>query len=445
MAEDRGTPIRNPLPERLLRESVMWASILMAVGVLIGQSAADGDPQLEATVRRLIRQLDASRLAEREAAEQKLLELGPGVLDLLPATGDRAPAEVQQRVGRIRQKLQQQLAEAAAEPSRVTLQGTFPLPEILTQIQQQTGNRVVLGPDAAAPPDQQNIEVAFQATPFWQVIDQLARRTGLSVYPYGEATAITLVRRPQGQPAESSLVSYSGPLRFEAIRILAQRDLRRVDGDSLRVTLETAWEPRLSPITLQQPRDTIAAVDEDGRPIRAEQRDARIEVPVTPLATAVELVIPLELPPREVKRIATLAGTLQVLLPGRVEAFRFDQLAEAKDVEKRVAGVTVRLEQVRKNNMIWEVRIRVRYDEPSGAMASHRTWMFENEAYLEGPDTKKVEYDAFETTWQSENEFGIAYLFGLEEPLDKYTFVYKTPSRILSSDFRYEIKGIELP
>jgi hypothetical protein len=78
-------------------------------------------------------------------------------------------------------------------------------------------------------------------------------------------------------------------------------------------------------------------------------------------------------------------------------------------------------------------------------MASHRTWMFDNEAYLEGPDGKKVRYDAFETTWQSENEFGIAYLFGLEEPLDKYAFVYKTPGRILANDFRYEIGDVALP
>jgi hypothetical protein len=347
-------------------------------------------------------------------------------------------------VGRIRQKLQQQLSEAAAEPSRVTLEGTFPLPEVLAKIQEQTGNRIVPR-TVGGPPDAQQVKVAFDKTPFWQAIDELSRQTGLAVYPYGEENAIALVSRPQAQATEPSLVTYSGPVRFEAIRVLAQRDLRTADAGSLRVTLETAWEPRLSPITLQQPRDAIAATAEDGQPIRVDQQGAQIEVPVSPLATAVELVLPFELPPRDVEKIASLTGTLQFLLPGRVEEFRFDGLVDAKDAEKRVAGVTVKLERVRKNNMVWEIRIRVRYDEPSGAMASHRTWMFDNEAYLEGPEGKKVEFDAFETTWQSENEFGIAYLFGLEEPLDKYTFVYKTPSRILSSDFGYEIKNVELP
>ncbi|NUQ61526.1 MAG: hypothetical protein HUU20_03495 [Pirellulales bacterium] len=419
----------------------MWATVLATAAVLAGQ-ASGADPQLESTVRRMIRQLDAPRLAEREAAEQELLKLGPQVLDLLPQPGDHSPAEVQQRVGRIRQKLQQQLAEAAAEPSRVTLDGTFPLAEAVAKIQEQTGNRIVV--QGGGPVADLKVNLDFNKAPFWEAIDEITRQTGLSVYPYGEEKGITLVARPPEQAAGPSLVSYTGPLRFEAIRVLAQRDLCTAEG-SLRVTFEAAWEPRLAPISLQQPMNTVMAVDEQGRPVGVDQKQANIEVPVTPLATAVELVLPFELPPREVKRIARLSGTLKAILPGKTETFRFDKLSEAENVEKRVAGVTVKLEQVRKNNTIWEVRIRVRYDEPLGSMASHRTWMFNNEAYLEGPDGKKLQYDAFETTSQSENEFGIAYLFGLEDPLDKHTFVYQTPSRILGSDFRYEVKDVELP
>jgi hypothetical protein len=426
----------------------MWTIVLVS-SVLAGQPGKAGLPAeqpLELTVRRLVRQLDAARLAEREQAEQALLDLGTEVLDLLPPTSDHLPAEVQQRVGRIRQKFEQQMAEAATQPARVTLVGRQPLSQVLAKIQEQTGNRMVIQPGAVGgPAADPEVNVEFDKTPYWQAIAEVARQAGLAVYPYGEKDAISLVGQPEAEAVRPSLVSYSGPVRFEAIRVLAQRDLRKRDGGSLRLTLETAWEPRLSPISLRQPRDAIEAVDENGQQIRVEQREAKIEVPVSPLATAVELVIPFELPPREVKKIAKLTGVLDALLPGRTETFRFDRLATAKDVEKRVAGVTVKLEQVRKNNTIWQVRIRVRYDEPAGAMASHRTWMFDNEAFLEGPEGKKIEYDAFETTWQSENEFGIAYLFALEEPLDKYTFVYKTPSRILSSQFRYEISEVELP
>ena len=81
------------------------------------------------------------------------------------------------------------------------------------------------------------------------------------------------------------------------------------------------------------------------------------------------------------------------MIPGRIETFRFTKLAGAKDVQQRIAGVTVTLEEVRKNNEAWEVRMLVRFDDAGDALASHRTWIFSNEAYLEGPDGKPIAYD----------------------------------------------------
>ena len=95
---------------------------LMLIGSLLaGQVETPAGEDLKAEVRRLVRQLDAPQLAEREAAEAELLRRGPAVLDLLPPATDRTPAEVQQRLGRIRQKLQHAAADAAAEASTITL------------------------------------------------------------------------------------------------------------------------------------------------------------------------------------------------------------------------------------------------------------------------------------------------------------------------------------
>ena len=133
------------------------------------------------------------------------------------------------------------------------------------------------------------------------------------------------------------------------------------------------------------------------------------------------------------------------MIPGRIETFRFTKLAGAKNVEQRIAGVTVTLEEVRKNNEAWEVRMLARFDDAGDALASHRTWIFSNEAYLEGPDGKPIAYDTFETTRQGKNEVGVAYLFNPDEPLDKLSFVYKTPGVIVTSGFDYELKDIRLP
>ena len=61
-----------------------------------------------------------------------------------------------------------------------------------------------------------------------------------------------------------------------------------------------------------------------------------------------KLDLPLQLPPREVRQIASLKGKLLATIPGRIETFRFGKLADAKNVQQRIAGVTVTLEQVRK-------------------------------------------------------------------------------------------------
>ena len=103
------------------------------------------------------------------------------------------------------------------------------------------------------------------------------------------------------------------------------------------------------------------------------------------------------------------------------------------------------LERVEKNNDVWEVRIAVRFDDAGDALASHRTWIFNNPAYLEGPDGKPIAYDTFETTRQEKNEVGVAYVFNTDQPLDKLTFVYKTPGTIVNSSFDYELKNVELP
>jgi len=211
------------------------------------------------------------------------------------------------------------------------------------------------------------------------------------------------------------------------------------------VLIETAWERRRRIIGLSERMADVKATDEQGRPLPVANRDAQPEIMTTGETPAVRFDLPFELPSRNVRRIVSLKSKLTAMIPGKIETFRFDKLAEAKDVEKRVAGVTVTLEQVRKNNDAWEVRMRVKFDDAGDALASHRTWIFNNPAYLEGADGKPIAYESYETTRQTDSEVGIAYVFAPDVPLDKLTFVYKTPGTIIHRSFEYEVKDIELP
>jgi len=425
----------------------MVGTLLMLGCLLVGQQEASVADDLSGQVRRLVGQLDAPRLAQRDAAEAQLIDLGPSILPLLPSSKASLSAEARQRLGRLRRKLEQRLAAAAVEASHVTLNsGRMKLSKVLEAISRQTGNRVIdyrrrFGQEQSDP----ELTVDFDKTPFWKAIERILEQTDMNVYPYGPDRAVYLVGRHHGGMRFGGKADQAGPFLFLPSEMIAQRRLNVADGGSLQLTMLILWEPRAAPVGLTQKLKEIEAVDEAGNPLEVVVRLGELEVPVGPSANSVRLSIPFALPPRDVRKIARLSGTLDALVPGPVKTFRFDRLARAREVKQRMAGVTVTLGQVRKLDEIWEVGLRVRFDQPGDALASHRGWIFANETYMEGPDGKRLNNEGYETKMQTENEIGLAYFFDLGQSPDKYTFVYKTPVRIFTARFKYELKDLELP
>jgi hypothetical protein len=411
---------------------VVWTQPLPA-----GQAALE-----PAEVRRLVRRLDSAQLAQREAAEQALIALGPAVLEHLPATTAPASAEVQQRLGRIRLVLQRRQAESTAQPARVTLDAqAMPLAQMLAEICRQTGNPLLdTRAGVSAPP----LSVRFANTPFWEALDKTLDLAGADLYPYGQR-GLSLVARTNSDARRSGRAAYSGPLRIEPTSLDARRNLRHPAASTLRLTLEVCWEPRLHPINIKHRLADLEAFDEQGRRLTTGREPGELEASIQPSDVAKEFQLSLPLPPRSVRQIARLKGRLQALLPGREETFRFGDLGRAAHVEQRVAGVTVTLEGVRRDGEQHEVRILVRFDRTADALESYRGWIFHNEARLEDPQGKPLRPATFETTRQTDKEIGLAYVFQVSGPLDGYQFVYRTPVSILATTFDYELRGIDLP
>ena len=419
-------------------------------------TSSQADAELAQQINRLVEQLDDDRAAERDAAEAKLLEIAGTTatdidrfLELLPEENDQMPLGVRDRLTTIREQVENRVAKAAVIGTKITLSAKqMPLAETFAEIEKQTGNNLVDNrqgdaPDAAAMSG--NVTIELRDEPFWPAVDQILDQLGLSVYNYGGMDALSLVSRPEYEGKRYGRATYSGPLRFEVIEIQSQRSLRQPDRKSLKVQLEVAWEPRLRPIALSQPVDDVTATTDTSEALSVSQPDAVMDVEVPDGTQAAEIILPFELPAREATKLSSLKGRLRALVPGRQVKFEFGDLASAAGKTQRRGGVQVTLDDVRKNNAIWEVHMRMALDEANNALESHRGWVFQNKSYMMGADGEPIENVGLETTRQSRNDVGVAYLFDLPAGIDGLKWVYETPAAIVELPVEYEIKDIVLP
>jgi hypothetical protein len=444
-----------------MRTNLMASAIVLGLAIAVSALADDvassqADTELAQQISRLVQQLDDDRAAEREAAETKLLELAGAsaaeidrFLELLPEENDQMPLGVRDRLTSIREQVEDRVAKAAVISTKISLSAKqMTLADVFAEIEKQTGNRLADNrqgdaPDAAAMSG--NVTIELKDEPFWPAVDQILDQLGLSVYNYGGMDALSLVSRPEYEGKRFGRATYNGPLRFEVLEIQSQRNLRQPERKSLKVQMEVAWEPRLRPIALSQPVEDVSATTDTGATLSVSQPDAVMDVEVPDGTQAAEIILPFELPARDATKISSLKGRLRALVPGRQVKFEFSDLASAAGKSQRRGGVQVTLDDVRKNNAIWEVHMRMALDEANNALESHRSWVFQNKSYLVGADGEPIENVGLETTRQSRNEVGVAYLFDLPAGIDGLTWVYETPAAIVELPVEYEITDVELP
>ena len=369
------------------RSFEMIPCAMMLVALLAGQADAPAAEDLRAEVERLVRRLDAPQLAEREAAEAELLRRGPAMLDLLPPMTDRTPAEVRQRLGRVREQLQRQAADAAADASTITLRAdAMPLSKIIAAFQQQSGNAIIdgrgrFGQPATDPP----LKVKFDKTPFWPALDQVLDQAGLTrLSVFRAAGDPDRRRRADNRRARHGRACYSGPFRIEPTDVVARRGLRRPEDQSLVVGVEVGLGAAAAGDSTRQPhgrrhgdRQSRKARCRWPTPRPSSKRPARIR------RTAVKFDLPFRLPPRDVRQIASLKGKLTATIAGKIETFRFRQPGRR---EKRRAAHRRRDRHAGRGPKDRPGLRRphaVRFDDAGDALASHRNWIFDNPAFLE--------------------------------------------------------------
>jgi hypothetical protein len=256
-----------------------------------------------------------------------------------------------------------------------------------------------------------------------------------------------LVLRPvlEGQAPRSRHAAYGGVFRFAPESVVARRNLRYENSSGLLIiTVGVQWEPRIAPISLRHAASTLAVTLEAGKPLAAADADVSIQTPIAPGAAEVQLQFMLALPPRGAKTIGSFKATVSALMPGRETTFRFENLAQARRAQRQRGDVTMVLDEVRKNNALWEVRTRIKFGENAGDLESHIAWIYRSTATMLDPDGKPVE-EASSEQYQTADGIAAVYLYELPDGLKKHVFTYRTPSALLKKDVVFQFKDLPLP
>ncbi len=394
-------------------------------------------------VRRLVRDLEADRLEDRDAAERALVALGAEVVPLLPAIDASTSGELKIRLQRIRQSFDDQSMQAFFRASTVTLSGTMSLSEAIREISLQTGNQITLqGEDGVS-----GAEVTLQAeeAPFWEVMDSVLAQANLRINAFG-ATDSSLVLAPGATyNAETPQAFYKGPFRIDVLFVQATRRFGVAMDGQLQVSVQLSWEPRLQPVYVQIPMSSIEAKIGEDEVLASVNPAAAPEIPLNYGGCSAQIDLQLERPARSVSSIASLAGELIMAVPSEKHEYQFTKFANGARQMQEFGEVKVLLEGARRNGKVYEMRLRVQMANAQGALDSFRGWVLSNEAYMLDPNGNRVENLGFNTYAMTEDSVGIAYLFQINGDPDDFTLVYVSPASVSKQAVQYRLNEIILP
>jgi hypothetical protein len=222
----------------------------LAVAPLI--PVAGQDPAAEATnaerirIARLIKDLGSPSYAARESANAALEKVGAAGRVELEAAARSSDPEIRMRAGRLLKELKiQQLWQGS--PVNIVAD-KVQASEIVNVLARQTGNNLSVG-DQYGTFQESEVAVDYQATTFWEAVDDLCRKSGNRVRTrYGSSVPGTVfVSGDIGQYP----VAYAGPVRAQitgAKRVFMEEydyeDRTSETTHTFQFTMLVSWENR---------------------------------------------------------------------------------------------------------------------------------------------------------------------------------------------------------
>lgn len=393
-------------------------------------------------VNALVKNLTSPSAAKRAAAEKGLLELGPGILPLLPESV-RSP-EAKMRLNRVRLELERQVAEDSLKAGVVTFPKDYTsgsAAEMLALAAKQTGNLIEADlPENAVFTKPQNLA----AMEFWSFLDAFCDQLHLEPQALPEKKGLKLVPTDRQTPRSA----YLQPFRLEAVQ------MQKTVGNAGLLRLELAWEPRIQPVFAYL-KLTEGSFD-GGEPVKFPGTEYEILIGQNDFRAFCDVPLSARLVPPEAKTLA-IRGTLSAVACGARKDFTFDALDQKLDraftpASARTAALLVTFSRLRtektKTGTYLAATLRYRYEEAHEAMESHRTWIYENDAMLLGPDGAEIVSERSELLRQTPNEIAAEIYFPVNDEILKelsgWKLVFPRPCGIYEVQAPFELKGIPL-
>ncbi len=424
----------------------------------------------ESVVRKLIARLDADRKTERQQAEQELLRLGPKVLPILPDPETLPSRAASEALRRLRVKLERQKAEESVEATRVRVEDSVSVAELLKRLNADTGNSVVveeLSEELLA----KSVELPKTPT-FWTAIDALAKQRSLSWHCESSPAQLRLSMTPPNHPAPHSGERGSLVTESKAFRIALRSAMpRAVVGQAalqlMRLELGITAEPRLRPLFLKCAVAELRATGvrrAKGESTSQEEPwppfspDAKLELTFGQGRRQMTFPVDFRLPPGGDWSALCVSGKLQIETAAAEEPIDFPVGVDSRGVARRRGGVTVKVTQwetdASSNDRDLTVRATVGYDTGGPAFESHRSWMLSNIAGLirvasdkdeSRGDGELLKPSDHEIDLQRDGKIVVIYRFEkLPHPAAEYRFRYVAPTLILNVPIEFELRDVPL-
>ena len=401
----------------------------------------------QAVTESWVKQLIAGTRSERVAAQRELLTAGPGVLEWLPPLDSIHDIAAREQLRRIRIELERRSAKESVQASLLTLSAEMTLADAFRAVREQSKNRFAW---KALPADvlSQSIATDINSVPFWQVMTTLADRFEFHWQRPESGSELQLVDGMRQHIAKTQVLE-SVLLSVEPIKT------RPIGTDNLtrlvRVRCRLEVEPRLRPLFLAMTGRDVVLKDSTGKELPAFNPDAQYELA---LGDAGEVAFDVDFLATDAEidvHDCLFQGQLTLTIAAGTEEIRFRDLSKSQGASRRRGGVTVTLRDVTtakfQDTPLWKTRLAVAYETGGPAFESHRTWIFHNQAYLEGPNGVRQKRDAGFST-ELTTDGGVILEYSFHDPpfeIARTDFVYVAPTLITTLPIEFRMPKVPGP